>query len=58
MKKLGIFVVAALIVLVVWYSGWLSQESTRELIERAFRGLINLVGEGIIRLIDWVKSLT
>ena len=57
MKKVGIAVVLVLIGLIVYYSGWLENEVFIDGLQKGLKGTVDLLGKGIMWLVDRIKSL-
>ena len=57
MKKLGAFIVIVLLIMVVCYSGWLSDEGVLQGIETALRTVVDWISKGTLSLIEHLKSL-
>ena len=57
MKKLGAFIVIVLLIMVVCYSGWLSDEGVLQGIETALRTVVDWISKGTLSLIEYLKSL-
>ncbi|MBR6890892.1 MAG: hypothetical protein IKN05_07870 [Clostridia bacterium] len=55
MKKLGALVVIALLLVVIWKSGWLDDERVISAIETGIRGALDLLERGTAFLIDKLK---
>ena len=56
MKKLGALVVFVLLVLVIWYSGILKNETVLDALERGIRGAVNLLERGVGFLVERLKN--
>ncbi len=56
MKKIGALVIVALLLLVVWNSGWLNDEKVISAIETGIKTALSLLEQGVAFVIDKLKS--